>query len=415
MGKSVVVIGGGVIGLCSAYFLQNEGCQVTVVDSSTMTSGASYVNAGYVCPSHFIPLAAPGVVKQGLKWMFDATSPLYIKPRIQSDFLKWLWAFNKSCSSSKVQQNSVHLRDFCLFSQNLFQEFNRNNEVDFSYEKKGLLMLCQTEHYLKKELKVLKRAKDLGISAKEISPSDLRLMEPNVEIDALGGIYFPDDHHATPSLFMESMKVFLRSKGVLIFNQEQVIDIRSKYQRVESIITNQRSIHADAFVLAAGSWSAELLKKIDIKLLLQAGKGYAINSKQTKEINYPAILVEAKTAVTPMHGFTRFAGTMEIAGRSSSINIKRVESIARAVGRYYPSVKPSSTELETASYGFRPLSPDGLPYIGKVSNYDNLILATGHAMIGWTLGPGTGKLVSELVMGHSTSLDLSMYHPSRKF
>ena len=415
MQKKVTIIGGGIIGLSTAYFLQKEGCEVTIIDRSNMDSGASYSNAGYICPSHFIPLAAPGIVRSGLRWMLDASSPLYIKPSLNSDFLKWAWAFNKSATSSHVQKNAIHLRDFTEFSQQLFQSIKYDEQFSFHYDKKGLLMLCQTERQLEKELEILTMANSLSVHAKEISKAELKILEPSVEINGVGGVYFENDHHSTPSDFMNQLKAYLRSKGVRIFSNESVVDFMMKQGKIDSVITDKQILRSDEFVMASGSWSADLCKKLGLKLMLQAGKGYSMNTQVSTGITTPTILAEAKIAVTPMDGFTRFAGTMEIAGVNQTINRKRVEVIAKAANHYYPSIQLSEPEIEAATCGLRPLSPDGLPYIGKPQSCENMTIATGHAMLGWTLGPGTGKLVSELILNKITSLDIDIYHPNRKF
>ena len=415
MQKKVTIIGGGIIGLSTAYFLQKEGCEVTIIDRSNMDSGASYSNAGYICPSHFIPLAAPGIVRSGLRWMLDASSPLYIKPSLNSDFLKWAWAFNKSATSSHVQKNAIHLRDFTEFSQQLFQSIKYDEQFSFHYDKKGLLMLCQTERQLEKELEILTMANSLSVHAKEISKAELKILEPSVEINGVGGVYFENDHHSTPSDFMNQLKAYLRSKGVRIFSNESVVDFKMKQGKIDSVITDKQILRSDEFVMASGSWSADLCKKLGLKLMLQAGKGYSMNTQVSTGITTPTILAEAKIAVTPMDGFTRFAGTMEIAGVNQTINRKRVEVIAKAANHYYPSIQLSEPEIEAATCGLRPLSPDGLPYIGKPQSCENMTIATGHAMLGWTLGPGTGKLVSELILNKITSLDIDIYHPNRKF
>jgi len=352
MQKKVTIIGGGIIGLSTAYFLQKEGCDVTIVDSSDMNSGASYSNAGYICPSHFIPLAAPGVIRNGLRWMLDASSPLYIKPRLNVDFLKWVWAFNTSATASRVQKNAVHLRDFTLFSKELFQNIKKEEQFSFHYEKKGLLILCQTMRQLEKELEVLTMANTLNVHAKEVSKAELKNMEPSIEINSIGGIYFKDDHHSTPADFMNQMKAYLKFKGVRILNNETVVNFKIKNSKIEYLITDKQTLNSNEFVITSGSWSADLCKKMGLKLLLQPGKGYSINTQRLTGITIPTILAEAKTAVTPMNGFTRFAGTMEIAGINHQINRKRVEVIAKAVNTYYPSIQLSETEIQTATVVF---------------------------------------------------------------
>ncbi len=415
MSKKVIIIGGGIIGLCSAYYLQKEGHEITIIDQSNMDAGASYVNAGYLSPSHIIPLSAPGVMKKGLKWMFNPASPLYIKPRLDADFLKWSYAFNKSCNPNHVKKAIPAIKDITLLSQELYDDIKRDEKFMFHYVKKGLLMLCQTEKMLEEEVKTAHLAENEGIDAKEITLAELQLLEPNVQLNVKGATYYKGDSHTTPQEFMSEMKAHLKAVGVQFFPNERVEDLDVKNGKVYSIKTNNQTLKADEFVLAAGSWSHLLSKKLGIKLLLQAGKGYRINTTHPTGIQIPAILCEAKAAVTPMNGFTRFAGTMEIAGINHVINKVRVDAIANAVTRYYPSIKLTEHEKADAACGLRPVTPDGLPYIGKSSKCSNLTIAAGHAMMGWSMGPGTGKLVSEIISDKKPSIQVQMFNPDRKF
>ncbi len=414
MSKNIAIIGGGIIGLCSAYYLQKEGHHVTVIDQSNMDAGASYVNAGYLSPSHLIPLTAPGVMKKGLKWMFDSTSPLYIKPRLDADFIKWTLAFNRSCNIKHVNKAIPAIKGINLLSQELYSDIKRDENFTFHLEKKGLLMLCQSEKMLEEEVKTAKIAKSEGLDAKEISLSELELLEPNVKTNAIGATFYNCDSHSTPHEFMNEMKTWLVNNGVTIFQNEKVIDLSIQNGQLKSIITKNKNLEADEFVLAAGSWSHILSKKLGIKLLLQAGKGYRINTFNRTGITRPAILAEAKTAVTPMNGFTRFAGTMEIAGINTDINPVRVEAIANAVSKFYPEINITEEEKSLVASGLRPVSADGLPYIGKSSKCSNLTIATGHAMMGWSMATATGKLVSEIISGKKPSLSLTPFHPDRK-
>nr|WP_321232294.1 FAD-dependent oxidoreductase [uncultured Psychroserpens sp.] len=415
MSKKIIVIGGGIIGLCSAYYLQKEGYQVTVVDQSNLDSGASYVNAGYLSPSHIIPLSAPGVMKKGIKWMFNSSSPLYIKPRLEPDFLKWVWAFNKSCNSKHVNKAIPAIKSIALLSQDLYDDIKRDENFTFHYEKKGLLMLCQTEKALEEEIKTANLARQEGLDAKVMTLEDIKVMEPNTAISVKGATYYSCDSHTTPHEFMEEMKSYLKANGVQFFKNERVEDLEISNRHISAIKTNKQVLKADEFILAAGSWSHILSKKLGLKLLLQAGKGYRINTSRSTGIMIPSILAESKVAVTPMNGFTRFAGTMEIAGINHGINKVRVEAIAGAVSKYYPEIAINSEEKNNVSSGLRPVSPDGLPYIGKSSKCDNLTIATGHAMMGWSMATATGKLVSEVISNKTPSLEINAYHPDRRF
>lgn len=413
--KHCIIIGGGIIGLCSAYYLQKEGHQVTVVDQSGMDSGASYVNAGYLSPSHIVPLSAPGVMKKGLKWMFNSSSPLYIKPRLESDFLKWVLAFNKSCNANHVKKAIPAIKSISVLSQDLYDDIKQTENFSFHYEKKGLLMLCQTDKMLEDEVKTAHLAKREGLNASEISLQELKTLEPNVNINVKGATYYKCDSHTTPHEFMAEMKTYLQTVGVQFLLNEKVENLTVDNGKISEIRTNKQSLKADEFVLAAGSWSHLLSKKLGIKLLLQAGKGYRINTTQTTGIQIPSILTEAKVAVTPMNGFTRFAGTMEIAGINHTVNNTRVEAISQATTCFYPNVELTQQEKQNAACGLRPVTPDGLPYIGKSSKCENLTIATGHAMMGWSMGTATGKLVSEIISNHQTSLDVNIFTPDRRF
>jgi D-amino-acid dehydrogenase len=415
MSKNVVVIGGGIIGLTSAYYLHKEGHNVTIVDQSNLDGGASYVNAGYLSPSHIIPLSAPGVIKKGIKWMFNPSSPLYIKPRLDLDFLKWAWAFNKSCNPKHVAKAAPVIRDISVFSQELFDDIIKTEGFRAHYEKKGLFMLCQTEKVLETEVKTANLANQLGLEAREVNADEIKKLEPNLEIDAIGAAYFKCDHHSTPNEFMSDLKNYLIKAGVTFYTNEKVNNLNLDKQKIKSIKTNKRELKADEFVLAAGSWTGVLSKKLGLNLLMQAGKGYRINTAKETGITIPAILCEAKAAVTPMNGFTRFAGTMEIAGINHNINKVRVDAIAAAINRYYPSINVTEEEKAEAQCGLRPVSPDGLAYIGKSKKCNNLTIAAGHAMMGWSMAPGTGKVVAEVISGKKPSLDLTHYHPDRKF
>lgn len=415
MSKKVIIIGGGIIGLCSAYYLQKEGHQVTIVDQSNLDSGASYVNAGYLSPSHIIPLSAPGVMKKGLKWMFNKSSPLYIKPRLDLDFLKWTLAFNKSCNAAHVKKAIPAIKAISLLSQDLYDDIKRDENFSFHYEKKGLLMLCQTNKALEQEIQTANLAKTEGLDAKEINLEELKHLEPNALLNVKGATYYKCDFHTTPHEFMNEMKVHLKAKGVVFYINEKVQDLDVKNEKILAVKTDKQLLNADEVILSAGSWSSFLSKKLGLKLLLQAGKGYRINTEKETGISIPAILTEAKVAVTPMNGFTRFAGTMEIAGINHNINKTRVDAIAKAASRYYPEINLTSEEKSNAASGLRPVSPDGLPYIGKSSKCENLTIATGHAMMGWSMGTATGKLVSEIISEQKPSLELANYNPDRRF
>ncbi|MBC6999206.1 FAD-dependent oxidoreductase [Cytophaga sp. FL35] len=416
MSKNVLIIGGGISGLCSAYFLQKEGHQVTVVDAYDITSGASFVNAGFITPSHIIPLASPGMIANGIKMMFNSASPFYMKPRWDIDFFKWAWGFHKSSSAEKVEKAIPVIKEINIISRELFQDIKSSGDLgEFQLERKGLLMLYQSAEAYEKERKVAKRAADLGLEVSELDKNGLSKIEPNVQIDAKGAINYECDGHTTPTQIMPKLVAFLTSVGVEIRTKETVQDIEISGTKITQVRTNKSSYHPDEVVMAAGAWSGLVAKKMGIKLLMQGGKGYRINVERSTGIGMPAILMEAKMAVTPMVGFTRFAGTMEFSGNNSLVRKERVRAIANGAQKFYPDLKISQEEIASATTGLRPVTPDGLPYIGRSSKVDNVVFATGHAMMGWSLGPATGKLVSEIIDGKKTSMKIEAFAPDRQF
>ena len=413
--KHCIIIGGGILGLSTAYYLQKEGHQVTVVDKSNFSVGASYVNAGYITPSHIISLATPGIITKGLKWMLNPASPFYVKPRFDMDFFKWGLAFKRSATKRKVEQSIPVIKDINILSRELYEDIKASNEFQFHYEHNGLLMAYQTDKAGEEEWEVGQKAIGLGLKVENLTPKQVLALQPGVEMNIKGAVYFHSDAHMTPHAFMKQLLNYLKSAGVEILGEEEVLDMEVSNKAVTRIITNKRELQGDEVVMAAGSWSPLLSKKLGIKILLQAGKGYRINVPRKTGITLPAVLCEAKAAVTPMDGFTRFAGTMEIGGINHKINPIRVNAIAKAGERYYKGIQITEEEQQEAQCGLRPVSPDGLPYIGRSSKCKNLVFATGHAMMGWSLGPATGKLVAEVISDQQPSLDLTPFHPDRKF
>ena len=415
MSKKVVIIGGGIMGVCSAYFLNKEGHEVTIIDKSNFSSGASFVNAGYITPSHIISLAAPGIITKGLKWMFNPSSPFYVKPRLDKDFLQWAWAFKRSATKQKVAQSIPVIKDINILSRELYIAMKSSGDLDFHFEHKGLLMAYKHDKAGEQEWEVGKKAIKLGLKVENLTAKEVKILEPKANLNIKGAVYFHSDAHMTPGGFMKNMLAYLKSQGVTILAEEEVKDIIILNNSIKKVITNKQEITADEFVMAAGSWSPLISKKLGIKMLLQPGKGYRINVAQETNITIPTVLLEAKVAVTPMNGFTRFSGTMEINKINDKINPVRVNAIANSASKYYRGLQISTQDKEAAECGLRPVTPDGLPYIGKISQYNNLTFATGHAMMGWSLGPATGKLVTEIISDQKPSLDIAPFHVQRTF
>ena len=409
------IIGGGIIGLCSAYYLIEAGEEVEIVEKTDLSDGCSFGNAGMIVPSHFIPLATPGIISKGLKWMFNAKSPFYIKPRLSPELIQWLWHFYRSCSKEKVEQAIPLMRDFQLMSKKLYQGLAKNSELDFLYKEDGILMLYQSKKTEKEEIENAELANKVGIEAKVMDLEAINKIEPNTKIKALGGVYYPGDAHVYPNRLMDGLVKYLKKRGLKIRDKTEVVGFDYKNDKIEAIHTSKNDkIPVENLIIAGGSWTAKILKFLGIKMLLQDGKGYSVTLKNAEEnLSLPSILAEAKVAMTPMGNDLRIGGTLEISNLSSKINQPRVEGILESVPKYYPNLKPEAPAEQDIWYGFRPCTPDGLPYLGRSKKFKNLVISTGHAMMGLSLGPATGKLVSEIILGRTSSLDLTLLNPNR--
>jgi D-amino-acid dehydrogenase len=415
--KRVVIVGGGVIGLCAAYYCARNGCQVTLVERhSASRDGASFGNAGMIVPSHFVPLAAPGMVALGLKWMWNPASPLYIKPRLDAALLSWAFKFCRAANRRHVQRAAPLLRDLSLASRAGFEELAALPGNDFAFTQQGLLMLCKDPHTLAEESRTAAQARELGIPAEVLDATQTAALDPQVQMAIAGSVYFPKDCHLSPNRFMSVLQNQVQQLGGSFRWDTEVTDWRLENpRRIRALrLASGEEIEGDEFVLGAGSWSPGLARKLGLRLPMQAGKGYSLTLPRPRQLpRICSILTEARVAVTPMNGALRVGGTLEIAGLNEEINPIRVRRIVESFCRYFPAFTPVDFETVAPWKGLRPCSPDGMPYIGRTRRFDNLTIATGHSMMGLSLGPITGRLVGMILAGEKAPWDLSMLSPDR--
>ena len=410
MGKHVLIIGGGVIGLSTAYYAAKRGLRVSVVDRGG--GGCSFGNAGMIVPSHFTPLAAPGMVAMGLKWMWNPESPFYIKPRLNWELAAWAWKFMRASTKEHVARCAPVIRDLSFASRALFEELAQT--LDFGLVKRGLLMLCKIQHSLDEEARTAATANALGVPAEVLDAKATAVLDPAVTMDIAGSVYFPKDCHLSPERFMAALHGELEKMGVTFYDDTTVKGWRTEGRRVVAVDTSRGEMEADEFALCGGAWSPEILRGLRVQLPMQAGKGYSLTLARPRELpQLCAIFTEARVAVTPMNGALRFGGTMEIAGLDETINARLVAGIVKAVSRYYPQFSPDDFADVKPWAGLRPCSPDGMPFIGRIRAYDNLSTATGHAMMGLSLAPITGKLMADVFMRELPAINLCLLDPER--
>ena len=413
----VVIVGGGIIGLCTAFYATLAGHRVTVIDRNPeQRDGCSYGNAGMIVPSHFVPLAAPGMVALGLKWMWNPESPFYIKPRLDADLIAWAFRFWRAATPAHVERAAPILRDLSLASRRAYEELAALPDLEFGLVRKGLLMLCKTQHALDDEARGATRARALGIPADILDARQTAALDPDVTMDILGSVYYPRDCHLSPDRLMAALQRRLQSAGVLWLWNTEVTGWSVEAGRLHAVRTNGPAgeITGDEFVLAGGSWSTGIGNGLELHLPMQAGKGYSLTLTKPRQLpRLCSIFTEARMAITPMGETLRFGGTMEIAGLNEDVNPVRVRGIVKSVPKYFPEFRIDDFEGIRPWRGLRPCSPDGMPYLGRPARFRNLVVATGHAMMGLSLGPITGQLVTELLAQKTPSIPLDLLHPDR--
>jgi D-amino-acid dehydrogenase len=412
--QQTTIIGGGVIGLSTAYYLQQEGYEVTVIERGDIHDGCSFGNMGFMSPSHFVPLASPGIIAEGIRHMFNSSSPFYIKPRLDLELMQWMWHFWKSCNASNVKENAPHLNNLLQLSRNLINDIRANIGGDFNMEEKGCLMLCREQKTLDHEFHLTDDAEKLGLKVDRLNRDQVQQLEPDVELNVAGAVLFKDDCHFDPGKFMLVLKSYLENKGVRFQLNTEVTGFNRTNNSISSVITDKGEFSCGHLVIAPGSWLPAVAKMIGIKLLLQGGKGYSYTYDHVeKNIRYPSIMVEGRCAITPWQHRLRIGGTMELSGINNKVLPKRMLGVYNSVQSYYPGLKITPPPADKIWNGLRPVTPDGLPYIGRVKDLDNVLIAGGHAMLGVSLAPGTGKIVTDIILGKQTTINAVAFNPER--
>ena len=411
-----VIVGGGIVGLSCAKALRDQGASVAVVDRDRYLEAASTGNAGMIVPSHIVPLSAPGVIAKGMKWLMNPESPLYIKPSADPAFMKWFWAFQRHCTQAHVDHGIPVLRDTILASLALLDAWCSLEGFDRAGLKHtGLLMLHHGEKARQENLELAEVAEKAGLEIERLDRDGTLALEPALKTDITGSVYFRQDARVDPEGLLRAMEAHVRGLGVTII-AGAVQSMQKSGRNVVSVKAGERTIEADHLVLAAGSWTPKLTKGLGTKLLLQPAKGYSVTIPDAGAggvdtgMNMPCLVTDQKISITPMPGGIRFSGTLGLQGYDLSVDERRAGPIRRHAALYCgeEQVAPIKTWA-----GLRPASPDGLPFIGQLPKLDNVWVASGHGMLGVTLGPITGQLIAEQIAGSKPSLDVAPFRVDR--
>ncbi|TCC51274.1 FAD-binding oxidoreductase [Kribbella capetownensis] len=410
MTKEVTVVGGGAIGLASAYYLAQAGAAVRVVEARRVGSGASWGNSGWIAPSFAAPIPAKGLLGYTLRSLTDPASPIYFALRADADFTRWAWRFWRHCNDSAFQRG---MRATARLGENthaLYAELAAGG-IDFGIQRAGILMVARQAEALAGDLDRLRILSAYGYPLPEaiLTGDDLHKAEPVLSDEVTAGFLIEGEAHVDPARISRG---FADALDAEILEGTEVAGIDHRNGRATALRTSSGRFEVENVVLAAGAWTEPLARMLGVKLLMQAGKGYSFSIRPRIQPRRPIHFGESKVVVTPLSdGKARVSGTMELSGLNLRLDERRIRAI-KAGARRYLADWPGDT-VEDEWVGMRPLAADGLPILGRVPGFENVYLATGHSMSGITLAPATGLYMSELIMTGHTPGVLKPFDPGR--
>lgn len=411
--KSAVVIGGGVIGCTTAYYLRQQGWDVRILEARQIGRGCSHGNCGFICPSHVLPLTVPGAVWPVMRRMFRRDSALYVKPRWDPALWRWLTRFALGCRERHMMGRASARHALLTSSMKLYRQLIVDESLEVEWDNRGLLLVFKSQEEFEAHGRAAALLRDeFDVVAKPHDGSQLTALEPALRAGPAGGWHYPGDAHLRPDRLMAELKSLLQSRGVGIVEGIQVTRFGLKNGRACSIDTTAGAMSADHFVLAAGAEASRFAKQLGCRIPIQPGKGYSITMQRSGSVpSIPVILEEFHVAVTPWASGVRIGSTMEFVGYDTRINRRRIELFQRAVAEYL--IEPPGGPIEEEWCGWRPMTYDDLPCIGPAPAAANVVIAAGHGMIGMATAPASGKLAAELASGEAPHVDPAPYSPRR--
>lgn len=409
MAQRVVVIGGGVIGTSCAYYLNQAGWTVSIVEQKTVGSGASHANCGYVSPSHVLPLAGPGVMGRTLKAMFSPNSPFSIKPRFDPTLWSWLLRFAGRCNESDMLEAGRAINAMLSESRRLYDELFATEKLDVEWQTLGLLFTFLTKAAMEHHGHTVHLLTEkFGMRADKYEGDAVSKLEPALKTGLAGGWHYPGDAHLRPDKLMSSWRKLLESRGVTIHENCEFRGFASMNQQATRAITSTGEFEADAFVIATGAWTPLLNQQLGCKILIQPGKGYSMTmARPAKCPTIPLMFEEHRVAVTPMQSGYRLGSIMEFAGYDSSISPRRMEMLRAGASHYLQ--EPTAEPVLEKWYGWRPMTPNSMPIIDRPKSFGNVLVSAGHNMLGLSMATGTGRLVADLLCERPTAIDPKPY------
>ncbi|MFT3807605.1 FAD-dependent oxidoreductase [Arenimonas sp.] len=408
----VLILGGGVIGLACAHYLLDAGRSVRILERGVVGSATSFGNCGTITPSHAPPLAAPGVIGKALRWMRQPDAPLYIRPRFDPALALWLLRFAARCNARDWRDSAIAKFALLEHSRHEIESLVVQLSLACEFSASGLRYVFRSPDALENALAELPKLHELGIATRTLDSATLAGAEPALLPGMAGAIEFPGDAQFRPDAFTRELAHSLRARGAVIEEGIAVSGFDTAKGRIDAVRTPQGKLRAREVVAAFGPWSPAMLRDLGLRLPIQPGKGYSITySRPTSAPRMPMVLRERSVCVTAWDSGFRLGSTMEFSGYDNHLNRTRLDALERAAREYLH--EPTGSERRAEWYGWRPMTWDDLPLIGKTSAYGNLWLATGHGMMGMSMSAGTGRLLAALMTGAETAIDARPYRPQR--
>lgn len=408
----VLILGAGVIGLACAWYLLESGRRVTVIDRGRVGGGASHGNCGTLTPSHSAPLAMPGMVLKALRMMWRKDAPFHVAPRLDVELLGWLARFAGRCNWRDFQAVNRAKAQILTHSRGLTGDLVAGQGMDCGFAANGTLYVFREQQALDGFAWHLDSLRAVGIPVEERSGAQVRALEPCLRDEVIGGVFHPGDAQLRPDRYVAELARLVRNAGGVIVEDCAVEDFAVSGSRIDGVVTARGRYDADEIVLALGAWSPLLARRLDLRIPLQPGKGYSITyDRPALAPRIPLVLREDSVCVTAWADGYRLGSTMEFAGYDETLNRLRLDALRRGAARYLR--EPEGPRVLEEWFGWRPMTWDDLPILGRSAHWDNLSLATGHGMLGVSMSLASGQLVAELLAGATPTLDPAPYSPLR--
>ncbi|MFD4599412.1 NAD(P)/FAD-dependent oxidoreductase [Streptomyces sp. NPDC058464] len=392
----IIVVGAGAVGLASAYRLARSGCEVVVLDARRAGSAATHGNAAKIALAESGPVPAPGVILQSLKWMLKPDSPLYVRPSLAPGFLKFMLTMARHCTARDFRHGLETQLRLAEGTMDLLDDWTRDG-VSFEMHKAGVLLAFETRERYEEQCASLDVFEQFGMLPDHLHGDAVQACEPALNSRTQHGLYFPDDRQVEPDSLTAGLLKRCQELGVEVHEHAPVRRFLRQGDTVTGVLTDHGEFTGDTLLLAAGVWTGRMTRALGVPLPIRPGKGYSVDfTPAPVQLRTSLTLEDARVAVTPLNGFLRLAGTMEFGGLEENINPRRVAAIKQAAADAFTDWDNPPGEAAPWA-GLRPMTPDGLPVIGRLGPLPNVYVASGHGMLGLTLAPATAEIITEAI------------------